>query len=95
MLHWTEPLTRKLVGDVKMVGSFITCEGTPKGGEVAAEWRLNPYVLPHAWATDKVGGASTQPRRAVPSWFELQHTHAGHAVTRSLLLRRESMLLLQ
>ena len=54
-MHWTEAFTRKLSADAKLVGSFVSCEGTPKGGAAAAEWRLNPYVMPHAWATDKVG----------------------------------------
>lgn len=53
-LHWTEVFTSRLVGRVKQVGSAISCEGSPKDGNAAGEWRLNPYVLPYAWATDKV-----------------------------------------
>jgi hypothetical protein len=53
-MHWTEAFTSRLSNDTKMVGSYISCEGTPKDGDVGGEWRLNPYVLPHAWATDRV-----------------------------------------
>jgi hypothetical protein len=57
VLHWTEVFTSKLDERVKMVGSMISCEGSPKDGNAAGEWRANPYVLPYAWATDKVGCA--------------------------------------
>ena len=57
VLHWTEAFTARLAGRVKQVGSVISCEGSPKDGNAAGEWRSNPYVLPYAWATDKVGGA--------------------------------------
>lgn len=54
VLHWSEIFTERLTARVKMVGSAISCEGSPKEGDVAGEWRENPYVLPYAWATDKV-----------------------------------------
>lgn len=63
VLHWTEVFTSRLSSKVKMVGSVISCEGSPKDGNAAGEWRNNPYVLPYAWATDKVrsgrGGAGS------------------------------------
>lgn len=55
VLHWSEIFTERLTARVKMVGSAISCEGSPKEGDVAGEWRENPYVLPYAWATDKAG----------------------------------------
>lgn len=54
-MHWTEAFTNRLTGVVKMVGSVISCEGAPRGGHAAMEWRLNPHVVPHAWATDAEG----------------------------------------
>lgn len=55
VMHWTEVLTGKLSNDTKLVGSYISCEGYPRNGVPDEEWRLNPYVLPHTWATDQVG----------------------------------------
>ena len=119
-MHWTDAFTSKLGKRTKLVGSGLTCEGAPKGGDAgeacrqavsplvlalacvllilsllpwgahrcrafrgqgqvspalhaftrcpsphlstrccclpaaaAEEWRLNPFVMPHAWATDK------------------------------------------
>ncbi|PSC74038.1 hypothetical protein C2E20_2672 [Micractinium conductrix] len=54
-MHWTDALTAKLTKRTKLVGSAITCEGAPRGGDAAGEWRRNPYVLPYAWATDQEG----------------------------------------
>lgn len=54
-LHWTEAFTNRLSDKVKLVGPTISCEGAPKGGDAAGEWRGNPYVSPHAWATDAQG----------------------------------------
>ncbi len=56
-LHWTEAFTHKLTGRVKLVGSAISCEGAPRRGDAAGEWRGSPYVLPYAWATDRAGWA--------------------------------------
>lgn len=53
-MHWTEAFTSRLTESVKMVGSAISCEGAPRAGHAALEWRRNPYVLPYAWATDAV-----------------------------------------
>lgn len=53
VMHWTEVLTGKLSNDTKLVGSYISCEGYPRNGVPDEEWRLNPYVLPHTWATDQ------------------------------------------
>lgn len=56
-MHWTEAFTAKLTGEVKLVGSTVSCEGAPAGGNAAGEWRANPAVSPHAWATDATGWA--------------------------------------
>lgn len=54
VMHWTEAFTSRLTKSVKMVGSAISCEGAPRAGHAALEWRRNPYVLPYAWAADAV-----------------------------------------
>lgn len=33
LMHWTDALTSKLGTRTKMVGSALTCEGAPKGGD--------------------------------------------------------------
>ncbi|KAL4452719.1 hypothetical protein ABPG75_008381 [Micractinium tetrahymenae] len=54
-MHWTDAFTSKLTKRTKLVGSTVTCEGAPRGGDAADEWRRNPFVLPYAWAIDKEG----------------------------------------
>lgn len=65
-LHWTEAFTSLLGETTKLAGAFVSCEGTPAGGAAGAQWRRNPYVMPHAWATDQVSvSAAGQP----PCWI--------------------------
>ena len=85
-MHWTEVFTRKLVDNVKMVGSVISCEGAPKDGNAAGEWRGNPYVKSHAWATDAEGFARLMAQRGVfrchkNKWDNRYHSDAGAALT--------------
>lgn len=54
-MHWTDAFTSKLTKRTKLVGSALTCEGAPRGGDAADEWRRNPFILPYAWAIDKEG----------------------------------------
>lgn len=54
-LHWTEAFTSRLGPRVGLVGAAISCEGAPRGGDAAGEWRANAYVLPYAWATHQRG----------------------------------------
>ncbi|KAI7838423.1 hypothetical protein COHA_007795 [Chlorella ohadii] len=87
-MHWTDALTSKLGPRTKMVGSALTCEGAPKGGDAAAEWRQNPYLLPHAWAIDKASREGWQlVVRAEEvlqcyssSWDARYHSDAGAAL---------------
>ena len=51
---WHKRLTERLSGDVHMVGPTISCEGTPRDGGPAAEWRTLPHVQSHAIAVDQV-----------------------------------------
>lgn len=51
--HFTEALTAKLVGDVKLVGPTINCEGAAK--LTSGEHRQNPHVQSYAVATDLDG----------------------------------------
>jgi hypothetical protein len=55
MMHWSDAYTSRLNDRVKLVGGAINCEGAPRGGDAAGEWREHPYVLPWAWATDAAG----------------------------------------
>lgn len=81
-MHWTETFTRKLVKDVKMVGSIISCEGAAKDGDAAGEWRGNPYVKSHAWATDGEGFARMVAQQGIfrchkNRWDTRYHSDAG------------------
>lgn len=53
-VHWTEPFTSRLVGDVKLVGPTISCEGSPLNGDFRGKWRHNPHVQSYVVATDQV-----------------------------------------
>ena len=52
-MHFTELMTNKLVGDVKLVGPTINCEGTAEF--TTGERRQNPHVQSFAVATDAEG----------------------------------------
>jgi hypothetical protein len=85
-MHWTEAFTRKLVRKVKMVGSTISCEGAPKDGNAAGEWRGNPYVKSHAWASDAEGFARLMAQQGVfrchkTKWDTRYYSDAGAALT--------------
>ncbi|KAG2498860.1 hypothetical protein HYH03_003052 [Edaphochlamys debaryana] len=54
-VHWTEPFTRKLTDEVKLVGPTISCEGSPLNGDFRGKWRSNPHVQSFVVATDQVG----------------------------------------
>eukprot|EP00882_Tetradesmus_deserticola_P016554 GHRQ01017688.1.p1 GENE.GHRQ01017688.1~~GHRQ01017688.1.p1 ORF type:complete len:308 (+),score=99.69 GHRQ01017688.1:374-1297(+) len=54
-VHWMSAFTSRLTGSVKLVGSTISCEGSPLHGQQKARWRHNPHVQSYAVATDKVG----------------------------------------
>eukprot|EP00892_Ulva_mutabilis_P001487 jgi/Ulvmu1/11339/UM074_0054.1 len=55
-LHFTELMAAKLVGNVKLVGSIISCATVAKpGASGAVSVRRNPHVQSHAVATDAVG----------------------------------------
>jgi translation initiation factor eIF-2B subunit epsilon len=47
--------TARINGDVKLVGSTISCEGSPLHGKRHGRWRRNPHVQSYAVATDQVG----------------------------------------
>ncbi|KXZ52810.1 hypothetical protein GPECTOR_8g196 [Gonium pectorale] len=54
-VHWTVPFTSRLVGDVKLVGPTVSCEGSPLNGDFRGKWRYNPHVQSYVVATDQVG----------------------------------------
>eukprot|EP00879_Flechtneria_rotunda_P012042 GHRR01012577.1.p1 GENE.GHRR01012577.1~~GHRR01012577.1.p1 ORF type:complete len:347 (+),score=93.53 GHRR01012577.1:547-1587(+) len=54
-VHWMSAFTSKLSGNVKLVGSTISCEGSPLHGQQTGKWRHNPHVQSYAVATDQVG----------------------------------------
>lgn len=85
-MHWTEAFTRKLVNKVKMVGSIISCEGAPKEGNASGEWRGNPYIKSHAWATDAEGFARLVAQQGIfrchkSKWDTRYYSDAGAALT--------------
>jgi hypothetical protein len=47
--------TARINDDVKLVGSTISCEGSPLHGKRHGRWRRNPHVQSYAVATDQVG----------------------------------------
>lgn len=55
LISWQELLLNKIAGNVKLVGSTISCEGSPFEGNIAGEWRTNPHVQSYVIATDQVG----------------------------------------
>lgn len=52
-MHFTDLMTSKLVGSVKLVGPTIKCTGERKPGRGMG--LVNPQVQSHAFATDSVG----------------------------------------
>jgi hypothetical protein len=56
-VRWQEAMVAKLSDKVKLVGPTISCEGSPKEGNVDGEWRTNPHVQSYVVATDQVGFA--------------------------------------
>lgn len=82
VLHWTEAFTNKLTDKVKMVGPIISCEGAPEDGNAAGDWRGNPYVSPHVWATDAEGWQLLANEPGVfrchgSKWESRYHSDAG------------------
>ncbi|KAK9848558.1 hypothetical protein WJX84_002458 [Apatococcus fuscideae] len=53
-LRWQDLLLSRLTEQTKLVGPTISCESSPKGGDVNGEWRTNPHVQ-SVFAMDKVG----------------------------------------
>lgn len=53
-VRWQDLLTHRLNGSVKLIGSTISCEGSPID-RVGGEWRTNPHVQSYVLATDQVG----------------------------------------
>ena len=52
--RWHELITSRITDTVKLVGPTISCEGSPKDGNVNGEWRTNPHVQSYVLATDQV-----------------------------------------
>lgn len=52
--RWHELITGRITDSVKLVGPTISCEGSPKDGNVDGEWRTNPHVQSYVLATDQV-----------------------------------------
>ena len=53
-MRWQDLLVSRITADVKLVGPTISCEGSPKEGNVNGEWRTNPHVQSYVVATDRV-----------------------------------------
>ena len=52
-MRWQDLLLSRLTEQTKLVGPTISCESSPKGGDVNGEWRTNPHVQ-SVFAMDKV-----------------------------------------
>lgn len=52
-LRWQDLLLSRLTEQTKLVGPTISCESSPKDGDVNGEWRTNPHVQ-SVFAMDKV-----------------------------------------
>ena len=52
-LRWQDLLLSRLTERTKLVGPTISCESSPKGGNVNGEWRRNPHIQ-SVFAMDKV-----------------------------------------
>ena len=55
------------------VGSTISCEGAPLGGDPSAVWRQNPHVQSYVLATDQTGLAILQRGGQVFSCYDNLH----------------------
>jgi hypothetical protein len=64
VLHWTEPFLSRLSATTKLVGSTISCEGSPLGGDMNGTWRRNPHVQSYAVATDRVSSGGDRVQAA-------------------------------
>jgi hypothetical protein len=53
--RWHEQIVSRITDKVKLVGPTISCEGSPKDGNIDGEWRTNPHVQSYVLATDQVG----------------------------------------
>ncbi|KAK9808733.1 hypothetical protein WJX72_002733 [[Myrmecia] bisecta] len=54
-VRWQDILISRLNDNVKLIGPTISCEGSPKEGNVNGEWRTNPHVQSYVLATDQIG----------------------------------------
>ena len=70
---WSRIFTDKLNDKVKLVGSTISCEGAPLGGNIDNEWRQNPHVQSYVLATDQIGLAVLQQAGEVFTCYEDLH----------------------
>ncbi|DBA99576.1 TPA: hypothetical protein ACH3X3_012154 [Trebouxia sp. C0006] len=70
---WSRIFTDKLNDEVKLVGSTISCEGAPWGGDAESPWRQNPHVQSYVLATDQVGLQILQQDGQVFACFDNLH----------------------
>jgi hypothetical protein len=70
---WSRIFTERITDSVKLVGSTISCEGAPLGGDPSAEWRQNPHVQSYVLATDQTGLAILQRGGQVFSCYDNLH----------------------
>ncbi|DBB06321.1 TPA: hypothetical protein ACH3X1_011892 [Trebouxia sp. C0004] len=70
---WSRIFTDKLNDEVKLVGSTISCEGAPLGGDAESHWRQNPHVQSYVLATDQIGLQVLQQDGQVFACFDNLH----------------------
>lgn len=54
-VRWQDIFISRLSDSIKLVGPTISCEGSPKDGDVNGTWRTNPHVQSYVVVTDKIG----------------------------------------
>ncbi len=64
-LRWQDLLLSRLTERTKLVGPTISCESSPKNGDVNGEWRTNPHVQ-SVFAMDKVKAPPPPPPPPLP-----------------------------
>ena len=75
-LRWQDLLLSRLTERTKLVGPTISCESSPKNGDVNGEWRTNPHVQ-SVFAMDKVTPPPSPPPPPHP-----QHRFCGSVMSR-------------
>jgi len=79
-VRWQDILISRLSDSIKLVGPTISCEGSPKDGDVNGTWRTNPHVQSYVLVTDKVPPPPFPPTKPLlPFLLSFQPRSSGAA----------------